>query len=179
MSDGSPRRGEAGFTLRCAVAADAAGISALFHHSFTATFGHIYPPEELAGFLAGCSEARFRGEIDSPDFAVMLGEADGALMGYCALGPQDLGIQPGGRWWVLRQLYLEEEAKGTGLGQALLERAIEESRARGMDDLYLTVWVENHRARRFYERRGFVEVGQYAFKVGNIVDDDRILRLGL
>ena len=51
------------------------------------------------------------------------------------------------------------------------------ARARGMQDLYLTVWVENHRARRFYDRHGFVEVGKYPYVVGSTVDDDRILRL--
>ena len=56
---------------------------------------------------------------------------------------------------------------------------VAEARARGFDELYLTVWIENHRARRFYERNGVVEVGRYAFVVGDQVDDDRILRLTL
>jgi ribosomal protein S18 acetylase RimI-like enzyme len=80
---------------------------------------------------------------------------------------------------VLRQLYLDEEAKGTGLAQALMEAALAEARARGVKELYLTVWVDNHRARRFYERYGFEEVGAYAFVVGSTIDDDRILRLRL
>jgi len=170
------------FRLRRAVPADAAAVCNLFHSSFTATFGHLYPPEELAGFLAECSEQRFAEELSSPDFAVMLGEPDEGsrrLLGYCTLGPQDLGIDNDRRWWVLRQLYLEEDAKGIGLAQALMDWALGESRARSMEDLYLTVWVENHRARRFYDRQGFIEVGTYAFKVGNSIDDDRILKLTL
>ena len=35
------------------------------------------------------------------------------------------------------------------------------------------------RARRFYERYGFEEVGKYVFMVGNHADDDRIMRLTL
>ena len=168
------------FTIRRASAADAPAVRDLFHRSFTATFGHIYPPEDLAGFLADCPEERFRAEAVSPDFAVFLGLGPaGELLGYCTLGPQDLGIEPEGRWWVLRQLYLDEAAKGSGLAQALMRQALAEARARAVENLYLTVWVENHRARRFYDAHGFEEVGSYAFVVGSTVDDDRILRLKL
>ncbi|TPE59446.1 GNAT family N-acetyltransferase [Sandaracinobacter neustonicus] len=173
------------FSLRRAGAADAPAVCALFHKSFTATFGHLYPPQELAGFLAGCPVERFRAECTDPEFAVMLGEAaDGTPLGYCTLGPYDLQghipeLLEGRRWWVLRQLYLDEPAKGSGLADALMQWAVSEARARQVQDLYLTVWIENHRARRFYERHGFHEVGKYPYVVGNTVDDDRILRLTL
>lgn len=167
------------FTLRRAGAADAPAVRTLFCNSFTDTFGHLYPPEELAEFLNGCSEERFRAELASPEFAVMLGVSGDRLLGYCTLGPQDLGIAMEERSWVLRQLYLDPAAKGTGLAQALMDWALAEARSRSVEALYLTVWVDNHRARRFYERQGFVEVGSYAFQVGSTVDDDRILRLAL
>lgn len=173
------------FRLRRAGAADAGTVRALFHKVFADTFGHLYPPGELAGFLADASEDRFHLACTDPDHAVMLGlAADGTPLGYCLLGPYDLDghipeLLAGRRWWVLRQLYLDEPAKGTGLADALTDWAVSEARARGMQDLYLTVWIENHRARRFYDRRGFVEVGRYPYVVGTTVDDDRILRLSL
>jgi L-amino acid N-acyltransferase YncA len=168
------------FTLRRARSADAPAVRDLFCRSFTATFGHLYPPLELAEWLEGCSPARFHEECGSAAYACFLGEApDGRLLGYATLGPQDLGLLPDARWWVLRQLYLAEEAKGSGLAHALMAQALAECRARGVAELYLTVWIENHRARRFYEGFGFEEVGSYAFVVGSTVDDDRILRLAL
>ncbi|WP_448580067.1 N-acetyltransferase family protein [Thermaurantiacus sp.] len=168
------------FALRLATIADARAVRDLFCRSFRATFGHLYPPHELEAWLEGMSEARFRVETGCASHACFLGEApDGRLLGYATLGPQDLGMEPQARWWVLRQLYLEEEAKGTGVASALMEAALAEARARGVQELYLTVWIGNHRARRFYERYGFEEVGAYAFVVGSTVDDDRILRLRL
>lgn len=167
------------FSLRRATAADGPAVRALFCKSFTATFGHLYPPHELAEFLEDCSEARFIAECSAPDFAVTMGERDGALLGYCTLGTQDLGmaLEPGS--WILRQLYLDEAAKGIGLAQALMDWAIAETRARGLGHIYLTVWIENHRARRFYDRYGFTEVGRYEYRVGSTVDDDRILHLAV
>lgn len=168
------------YRLRRAGADDAARVRDLFCRSFTATFGHLYPPHELAEWLEGCSEAGFRRECSADDHAAFVGEAaDGQLLGYVTLGAQDLGMVPDGRAWVLRQLYLEEAAKGTGLAAALMDAALAESRARHMDEVLLTMWVDNHRARRFYARYGFEEVGRYAFVVGSTVDDDRILRLRL
>jgi ribosomal protein S18 acetylase RimI-like enzyme len=171
------------FRLRRAEPVDAPRVADLFHRSFTATFGHLYPPEDLAAFLDDCSVDMFTREISGADFACMLGEdADGRLLGYCTLGPQESLPVPangGRRWIVLRQLYLVEHAKGTGLAQALMDWALAEARARGFEDVVLTVYVDNHRARRLYEKAGFVEVGSYAFRVGSIIDDDRIMRCAL
>ncbi len=168
------------WVLRRASRADAPRVRDLFCRSFTATFGHLYPPSELADWLDGCTLARFGDEMSSAACHCTLGEtASGTLLGYATLGHQELGIQPQARWWVLRQLYLAEQAKGSGLAQALLADALAEARRRDVAELYLTVWVNNLRARRFYERHGFEEVGRYAFRVGSTVDDDRILRLRL
>ena len=49
----------------------------------------------------------------------------------------------------------------------------------GFDDIVLTVYIDNHRARRLYEKAGFVEVGHYPFRVGSTIDDDRIMRRAL
>ena len=84
----SPHDPGMSFHLRRAGGADAAAVRQLFHDSFTATFAHLYPPAELAGFLADATEERFRLACEAPDQAVMLGEAeDGTPLGYCALGP--------------------------------------------------------------------------------------------
>ncbi len=168
--------------LRDAGPADAPAIAALFRESFAATFRHLYPRHELEAFLQEQTAARFAGWCEAANHALLLGEgADGQPLGYCFLGPYDLdryvpGLLDGRRWWTIRQLYLRADARGSGLADALMERAVAEARARGNDDLLLTVWIGNHRARRFYERHGFVEVGKYPYRLGSTIDDDRILR---
>ena len=54
-----------------------------------------------------------------------------------------------------------------------------EAKARGGQELYLTVYTENWRARRFYEKYGFVEIGPYKFMVGEQADEDIIMRASL
>ena len=53
------------------------------------------------------------------------------------------------------------------------------ARAQGARELYLSVYVDNHRARRLYERYGFTFVAPYAFMVGAQADEDHIMRLAL
>ena len=42
--------------------------------------------------------------------------------------------------------------------------------------MWLSVYVDNHRARRFYARNGFEDRGRYAFMVGAHADEDRLMR---
>lgn len=168
------------FTLRPATPQDAAAIADLFRQSFRDTFGGNYPPHELDAFLEHSDTALYARVLANPENSLLVGEQDGALTGFCLLGPQaELPVASERRWWVLRQLYLLEPAKGSGMAQAMLAWALEQSRARGMEELYLTVWIDNPRARRLYEKHGFVECGRYAYKVGSVIDDDRIMRLTL
>jgi ribosomal protein S18 acetylase RimI-like enzyme len=60
-----------------------------------------------------------------------------------------------------------------------MDWALEEAHRRGAEELYLTVFVDNHRARRFYDRYGFEAVGRYDFMVGNHADEDVIMRKAL
>ncbi len=50
---------------------------------------------------------------------------------------------------MLSKLYLLDEAKGSGLAEALMDRAI------GSHEAYLWVLEDNERARRFYRHHGF------------------------
>ena len=79
----------------------------------------------------------------------------------------------------LYQLYVEPDWHGTGVAAALLAWTVGTARAAGAADLWLSVFVGNPRARRFYARAGFVEVMPYTFWVGDHADDDIICRLDL
>jgi diamine N-acetyltransferase len=72
-----------------------------------------------------------------------------------------------------------ERAKGTGAAQMLMDWTIDHARGAGYRRLVLSVFIENHRAQRFYERYGFVEIGRNAYVVGDTIDDDRVWMLRL
>ena len=158
---------------------DAAAIADLGARSFTETFGHLYTPENLQAFLASHSEQRWLAELSHPDFAVRIGEAGGAAVAYAKLGPPSLPFEPRGEPIELRQFYLLKPWQGTGAAEELIRWVLDEARRRGADELYLSVFVDNRRARRFYERHGFVAVGRYDFMVGSHADEDIVMRRAL
>ena len=69
--------------------------------------------------------------------------------------------------------------QGAGLAPAMMDWVIAEARRRGAEELYLSVFADNHRAQRFYARYGFEAVGRYDFMVGTHADEDIIMRLAL
>jgi GNAT superfamily N-acetyltransferase len=102
-----------------------------------------------------------------------------ALAAFAKLGPRALPVEPSGPALELRQLYVEEAWHGQGVSHALMRWALDEARARGASELYLSVWSENHRAKAFYRGYGFTYVGPYAFIVGEQADEDEIWKLEL
>lgn len=59
----------------------------------------------------------------------------------------------------LEQLYVAASAQGTGVGAALIAQAEEVIRSAGHPRAWLAVVADNPRARRFYERSGWVDAG--------------------
>jgi len=92
------------------------------------------------------------------------------------LGPSALPIETEKRALELRQIYVLRGHLGTGIAAGLTEWAINEAKRHGFEELYLTVFIDNPRARRFYDRYGFEAVGRYDFMVGNQADEDIIMR---
>jgi GNAT superfamily N-acetyltransferase len=168
-----------GITYRDATAADAGLMARLGPESFSETFGHLYTPENLAAFLVNHSEANWRGELGDPRFAVRIAEENGAAIGYAKIGPPSLPFEAAGPTVELRQLYVLQRWQGAGVAPALMVWVLDEALRRGAEQLFLSVFIDNHRARAFYARYGFEAVGAYAFMVGSHADEDIIMRLQL
>ncbi len=79
----------------------------------------------------------------------------------------------------LSRLYVDRPFLGAKVGAALMARCLEEGRARGHDVLWLGVWEHNTRARAFYARWGFAEVGEMSFLLGSDLQHDLVLALKL
>ncbi|TGX52672.1 GNAT family N-acetyltransferase [Sphingomonas gei] len=159
--------------------ADLPAIDALFRDSFVATFGHLYRPADLAAFLGKFTPEAWAEEFATPGVAIRIAEDAEGLLGYCKIGPVTLPVEPGPPAIELRQLYLDARGKGSGAAQALIDWAVETARAQAAERIVLSVYVDNHRAKRFYARLGFREIGIYHFRVGDHLDEDRLMSLDL
>ncbi len=158
---------------------DAELMARIGPQTFTETFGHLYSPENLAIFLEKHSVENWRGELTNPDYTVRIAEDDGVAAGFAKVGPPSLPFEAKGPAAELRQLYVLKPWQGAGIAATLMDWAIAEARRRGAEEMFLSVFIDNHRARRFYARYGFEQVGTYDFMVGSHADLDLVMRLKL
>ena len=156
-------------------------LSALAVDTFTATFGHLYSPEDLRDFLeTSYNPATLAEEVADPQYVWrMAWDADGRALGYLQCGPVSLPHAEAdpARHGELKRLYVAPAAQGKGLGKILLAAALGHLAERfGEAPQWIGVWSENHRAQALYAAHGFVRVGAYAFPVGRVKDHEFILR---
>ena len=166
-------------TYRDGAIGDAAALDRLFKAIFCDTFAHLYRADDLDAFLASSGPADWERQLGNPAFAVRIAEADGAPVGYVKLGPVKIPVDEGSTGLLIDQFYIDQAHQGAGVAHTLMDWTLAEARRRGADALYLTVFTENERARRFYERYGFEPVGRYDFMVGSQADEDIIMRKAL
>lgn len=164
--------------IRRATPDDAEVVSALAARTFTETFGHGYPPDDLAAFLAEAYTVdRQRTVLSHPDYAIWLVEDDGEAVGHVAAGPCGLShpdVAPGDG--EIKRLYLRRGWQAGGHGTRLMDAAMDWLLRDGPRTLWIGVWSQNLGAQRFYARHGFTQVGTYEFPVGRVRDLEFILR---
>jgi ribosomal protein S18 acetylase RimI-like enzyme len=164
--------------IRRAEAGDASRLAELGAATFTETFGHLYPPEDLQAYLSSAhSVAAWTRTLADPQRAVWLAEVEHTPIGYVTLGPCKLPVEnleaTAGE---VQQLYVLARYHNLKIGSRLFARGLQWLQEQGRQPLYIGVWSENYGAQRFYARHGFVKVGDYGFPVGKTVDHEFILK---
>ena len=164
--------------IRRAEPADAEVLAALGRDTFTATFGHMYPPQDLAAFLdEHHTPERAAADLADPRKAAWLAEQDGEAIGYAAVGPCTLPhAEVTERCGELKRLYLRADRQGGGVGRRLLETSLAWLESQGAPSIWLSVWSENYGAQKLYHRYGFDNVGTYLFPVGDSHDKEFMFR---
>jgi len=146
-------------TCRAAREADLDGVAKLHLH-VTRTLGERAPRGYGAGLRSAADLAQTRAEfaeaLTEADALLLVAELDGQLAGYALAvvetAGDDLLDSPFG---TLQYLVVKEAFRGRGIGKALIERACDAMRDRGITVMDLLVWEFNEEARRLYERCGF------------------------
>jgi GNAT superfamily N-acetyltransferase len=159
----------------------AEALSAMASQAFVESFGHLYNERDLATFLAAAYGAEgIVKDLADAAYSFRAASEDGRIVGYAKVGP--LGVPaprplPGAI--ELKQIYVLAPWHGAGIARELMDWAIATARDRGAPELYLSVFDHNHRAKRFYARYGFEDVGGCIFRVGEQLDEDRMWRRAL
>lgn len=164
-------------TIRHADASDAHALAELAARTFEETFGADNRPEDMAIHLTRAyGPSQQLEEIRNPGVTTLLAEVDGRLAAYAQLragsNPECVtGAKPVELW----RFYVATAWHGRGVAQALMKQVELEALRRGGETLWLGVWERNERAKAFYVKVGFMDVGSHIFTVGSDAQTDRIL----
>jgi ribosomal protein S18 acetylase RimI-like enzyme len=167
--------------IRSGTQDDAEALAELAARTFHETFAADNRPEDLEVYMAGAyGVSQQRRELSNPDIATLLVEVEGQLVGYAQVRS---GISPvcvtGEAPIELWRFYIAQSLHGRGVARTLMDRVISEACRRGGRTLWLGVWERNQRAKAFYGKIGFVDVGSHVFMVGTDAQTDRLMMMAL
>lgn len=164
-------------TIRIANTADAAVLADLAKRTFYDTFAATNDPDDMALYLADAYgiEQQTR-ELRDPGITTLLVEQDGAAIAYAQVRNDHVPdcVTDAGAIELWR-FYLDRPWHGRGIAAPLMERVKTVARQRGAKALWLGVWERNDRARAFYAKCGFVDVGEHIFLFGTDPQTDRVM----
>jgi len=132
-------------------AADLTAAAGLFR-SYAASLGVDLAYQDFQAELAGLP-----GKYAPPEGELLLARtAEGAAIGCVALRP----MEPDG-CCEMKRLYVSPDARGTGLGRALVEAIVGAAGRIGYRELRLDTLPDMIEAQALYERLGFARIAPY------------------
>lgn len=136
---------------------------------------------DLADYvLESFSQAQIEAELYSTDSTFFIAELNGKAVGYAKLRENSMvDCLENENAVELHRIYILERAKGKGVGGKLLNQCFETARAKGYETIWLGVWERNRAAIRFYEKLGFVKVGELQFPYGKTVGTNYVMKIKL
>jgi ribosomal protein S18 acetylase RimI-like enzyme len=176
-----PENAQSEFVLRAAYPSEAQQLADLGRDTFVATFGHLYSPVNLDSFLRATYGSEVQaGQLTDSKYGIQVAVKDSRFVGYVKVGANSIPFaEPGRNTGELKQLYVRPDLFGSGLAPRLMEWGMTWLRSRGYQDILLSVFSQNLRAQRFYERYGFIKLADHFFMVGDHRDEEFIFRARL
>ena len=146
--------------IRPALPSDAAGISELLHGI---GWFKAYEGRSIAQNTAAIKELLLDAQtLPERSLLLVAEDAQQRISGYCAVHWLPVAVLQNWEAYV-SELFIAEQARGAGLGQQLLDVAVQAAR----DKNCLRIWLVNNRERSsyvrgFYSQQGWVEQAEMA-----------------
>ena len=162
-----------------ALPADAHHLSALAIETFPLACPPGTTQENIDQFCtAKLSPESFEAYLADPRIRIWFAVHEDDLLGYVMSvsgEPNDLVIAEAVQvrpTVEISKIYVRANAHGSGVAQELMSVAVENARAEGAQSVWLGVNQQNERANTFYQRNGFLVVGERRFQVGDSLEED-------
>ncbi|KAH6660205.1 acyl-CoA N-acyltransferase [Truncatella angustata] len=163
-----------------AVKQDAPAMATIGGATFTATFGHSVSKEDLEEFLTTTYSAEaVAAEFAEPKKTWLAAKTSGGkVVGIAQLlrGATHSSIDaPANEVAEMQKVYVDASVHGQGIGSKLISAVEQLAREEGLTQLWLTVWEENLKAQKLYNRLGYKKTGEIDFATGTCIQTDHVL----
>ncbi|MCC6605142.1 MAG: GNAT family N-acetyltransferase [Anaerolineae bacterium] len=163
--------------IRHATLDDAKSLAFLAEQTFRDTFGPVNTAENMTLFCQSTyGESIQTAEIANPNMVTLLVDNQTELIGYAQLhwgeAPACVSAEQPGE---IQRFYILSGWHGQGIAQRLMNACIAEMQQKGTDVVWLGVWENNPKAIAFYQKVGFVAVGEHVFPLGNDPQRDIVM----
>jgi diamine N-acetyltransferase len=168
-------------TIRLATPEDTAILADLGAQTFSATFAEDNTPEDMKTYLENnFNHQKIAAELSDAGATFFIAEVAQKPCGYAKLKVGELPASiTNSKTIELERLYTLPEYFGKGVGDALMQRCFEAARQADFEAVWLGVWENNLRARAFYRKLGFREVGDKIFQLGSDAQTDKVMERAL
>ncbi len=163
-------------TIRRVTLADTNTLSALSKKTFFDTFTGTCTPKDMNDFLEDYfNVAQVEKELNNEADFYFFAEVDGVPAGYIRFMEDYSNFEVMKKWKAmeLKRIYVLQQFQGKGIANKLLDFIHEFCMAQNYRVMWLGVWENNVRARKFYEKNGFVNSGYtHNFPIGSTPQTD-------
>lgn len=155
-------------TLRKPTTSDASSIAAISIEVWIGT----YLKRGVNAFFADYALAEFTPSkieklILDPGQFILVSENEEGIDGFIRLSSASKAPVPGCSEMEISTFYVQPRHQGKGIGKHLLDAALQHCHENRIQSVWLTTNAENDPAIAFYLARGFEQVGETHFRIGD------------
>jgi ribosomal protein S18 acetylase RimI-like enzyme len=148
-------------------------LQAISITTFTETFQEQNSPEHLQAYLEKAYELKqLEREIANPSSQFFFVCVNEEVAGYLKVNTDEAQSEAmGGDFLEVERIYIKKAFQKYGLGQLLMDKAVDIALEQQKKSIWLGVWEANEKAIAFYQKKGFVQTGSHSFFMG---DDEQV-----
>lgn len=168
------------FTLqiRPATIHDLPMLRDLAEETFVEAFGPVNTPEDMRQYVSKTfAIEQVRASIQQEGASYFMAWHDGEAIAYLKLNEGAAQTEQSlENALEIERIYVKKSYQSKGIGQQLLDFAMEQATQANKSWIWLGVWDQNKAAIRFYERHGFATFDQHEFYLGSDLQNDLLMK---
>ena len=153
-------------------------LQAIAHETFDETFRSMNSHATMEQYLQEAfNQKKLLAELKNKNSQFFFLYVDNDLAGYLKINDASAQTDINDPDSIeMERIYIRKSYKGKGLGEKLLNHALQLAKDMNKNYVWLGVWEKNTAAISFYSKMGFHRAGQHLYRLGNELQNDLIMK---